>query len=133
MNIKNNPIIFIYLLSSILQGTPPLTAAQQLNIAKKTLAPSKKAPTTKKATPPKPVPIKKNIPPLKKATPATKVTVVTNLNELTKALEKFQADQQKLRSTNRSNPCNQYVNIQDKCACTGVSCTCPVIPKLLAI
>jgi outer membrane biosynthesis protein TonB len=87
-----------------------------------------------------PIPLKKTVnkkiitTPIKKPTvQPKKITVITNLNDLTKALEKFHQDQKKQRETTRSNACNQYINIADKCPCVGVSCACPIIPKFVTI
>ena len=113
------------------KGAPALTKNQALNQVKKVMTPSKKAPITKKTPPSKPIPAKKPTP-VKKTTP-TKVTVVTNLNELNKALEKFYAEQKKLRASDRSQALNQYVNIQDRCPCTTATCQCPELPKLVTI
>lgn len=122
--------MFVFFSWYQLDSAPPLTQKQQLNQIKKIMPVSKKAPITKKTTPLKPLP-PKNQP--TKIIPPKKVTVITNLNDLTKAIEKFHADQKKLRATNRNQACNQYLNIQDSCACTGASCSCPTIPPFFII
>ncbi len=127
---KKNIIMFVYLNFINLNCAPALTTKQQLNkINNKMKQPQKKITQIKKAIPIKT--INKQTTPQK--TQPTKVTVIGNLSDLTKAIEKFHADQKKIRTTNRSQLCNQYPNIQDRCPCTGVSCVCPEIPKLLTI
>jgi hypothetical protein len=124
MYIKKNYLIFIFSLYYTVHAAPALTKAQTLNQVKKIM------PISKKPIPSKPAP--KNTPPIKPPAPQ-KITVITNLNDLNKAIEKFHADQKKLRATNRSHPWNQFVNIQEKCPCTGPSCICLELPKLLTI
>jgi hypothetical protein len=131
MDIKTNSIILIFLLCTNTYPAPALTNNQILNQVKKIMPATKKAPTTKKPIPAKPNNTKSNPP--TKANQPKKITVITNLNELTKTIEKFHADQKKIRASHRAQPWNQYVNIQEKCPCTGPSCTCSEIPKLLAI
>lgn len=131
MDIKKNSIILLFLLFKNLKSAPALSNNQILNQVKKIMPSTKNAPITKKPIPAKPTNTKNN-PPIKANQPK-KITVITNLNDLTKTIEKFHADQKKIRASNRAQPWNQYVNIQEKCPCTGPSCTCSEIPKLLTI
>jgi hypothetical protein len=127
--IKRNAIIIISIINSpylLAATTPAKKPIPKINSISKNTPIKKTPPAAIKKTPPKKTPVKQQ-----PKQPMT--TIVTTLDGLTKALEKFQAEQNKLRESSRSQACNQYVNIAEKCACVGTSCACPVIPKFLTI